>query len=486
MDIEKLIKLSESETLEFKRDTSSLGPILKTIVAFSNTAGGVLIIGIDDNGAIIGLDNPAKTQEQLISSIADNLHPQVLPNFKIKKVNGLFILAIQIEYVPEPYYIKNKGIISGTYIRIGNSTRLAGPEVISEMQRANYHTFFDKIPCNTTTIEDLDESSISKVFAQKDIEMDISKLIGLNILTKKGRKTVATNGGVILFGKKDVRLNHFPFAEVKCARFAGTSRAEFIDQADIQGTILNAIEEVPKFIRRNTRMAGKFGQMRRKDIPEYPTEGIREALVNALVHANYEVSGTRVFVSIYDDRLEIQNPGIMPPGMNIEQFKAGVSRVRNPVIARVFKEMGLIEEWGSGYKRIKSACLNGGYPEPKWQELGVALRVTFYPHHEVADKNIPLSAKSGTQSAPSRHPVKINNFLQNEEYIKLIKYCKMTRQFNEIISYMEWKDRTKFRRKFINPLLENGILRMTIPDQPNSSKQKYIITEFGVKLIDKE
>ena len=315
--------------------------------------------------------------------------------------------------------------------------------------------------------------------------MDISKLIGLNILTKKGRKTVATNGGVILFGKEDVRLNHFPFAEVKCARFAGTSRAEFIDQVDIQGTILNAIEEVPKFIRRNTRMAGKFGQMRRKDIPEYPTEGIREALVNALAHANYEVSGTRVFISIYDDRLEIQNPGIMPPGMNIEQFKAGVSRVINPVIARVFKEMGLIEEWGSGYKRIKSACLNGGYPEPKWQELGVALRVTFYPHHEVANQNIPLSAKSGTKSALSRHQVE-NNMVLDEASKKLTAYCTIARKSIEMMHYMEWKDRTKFKRKFINPLLENGILRMTIPDQPNSSKQKYITTEFGVKLIDKE
>lgn len=81
--------------------------------------------------------------------------------------------------------------------------------------------------------------------------------------------------------------------------------------------------------------------MKRRDIPEYPVDGIREALTNALVHANYETSGTRIFIAIYDDKLEIQNPGAMPPGMSIEQFKAGISRIRNPVIARVFGELGL-------------------------------------------------------------------------------------------------------------------------------------------------
>jgi ATP-dependent DNA helicase RecG len=168
---------------------------------------------------------------------------------------------------------------------------------------------------------------------------------------------------------------------VRCARFKGITKVEFIDQLNIQGSILQAIEEVSKFIRRNTKMSSEFtGAMTRKDIHEYPTAGIREALINALVHANYEILGTRIFIAIYDNRLEIQNPGIMPPGMSIEQFKEGVSRIRNPVIARVFSELGLIEEWGSGYKRIQAACQKDHYPEPKWEEMGTVLRVTFFPY----------------------------------------------------------------------------------------------------------
>lgn len=117
-------------------------------------------------------------------------------------------------------------------------------------------------------------------------------------------------------------------------------------------------------------------------------------------HANYEISGSRIFIAIYNDKLEVQNPGVMLPGMSIEQFKAGVSRIRNPVIARTFGELGLVEQWGSGYERIHDACITGGYPEPRWEEFGSALRVTFYPHPEVAGQN-QLAAKTGTKSAPS-------------------------------------------------------------------------------------
>lgn len=108
---------------------------------------------------------------------------------------------------------------------------------------------------------------------------------------------------MILFGKPEVKKQYFPFAEVRCARFAGTTRAEFIDRLEIEGSILAAIEEMPKFIRRNTKMAGKFGAMRRRDIPEYPVDCIQEAHINALVHANYEIPGTRIFVAIYGDKL---------------------------------------------------------------------------------------------------------------------------------------------------------------------------------------
>jgi ATP-dependent DNA helicase RecG len=309
--------------------------------------------------------------------------------------------VIQIDYTPAPYYLTDKGEMEGVYIRLGNTNRAVSVEAVSEMKRAAHHPFFDKAPCDNTSEADLDLGLIHEVFAKRGINIDTSKLLSIGILTQKGKKIVATNGGIILFGKPEIRQQFFPFAEIKCARFAGTTRAEFIDRLEIEGSILSAIDEVPKFIRRNTKMAGKFGAMRRQDISEYPTDGIREALINALVHANYEIAGTRFFIAIYDDKLEIQNPGIMPPGMSIDQFKAGVSRIRNPVIARVFGELDLIEEWGSGYKRIKEACQKEGYPEPIWEEFGTVMRVTFYPHFAQTNTMEPSWHQVGTKSAPS-------------------------------------------------------------------------------------
>lgn len=484
MDILKLAQLPESKTLEYKRDSSSLDSILKTIVAFANTAGGILLIGVQDDHVICGLSNAAKVQEQVASAVSDRIRPQISPEFSIIEVEDKTILAIQVEHLPVPYFLADKGEDKGVYIRLGNSNRLASKEAIAEMKRARHQPFFDSAPCDKTMEEDLDKALIQKTFAKHDRIIDTAKLRSIGILVQQGKRLLASNAGIILFGNKQARQTYFPFAEVRCARFAGTTRAEFIDRLEIEGSILAAIDEVPKFIRRNTKMAGKFGAMRRRDIPEYPTDGIREALTNALVHANYELSGMRIFVAIYDDKLEIQNPGAMPPGMDIEQFKAGVSRIRNPVIARVFGELELVEEWGSGYKRIKDACQNGGYPEPTWEEIGTVVRVTFFPHSE-STKQHELGAKIGTQLAPSQHPVQGEPVL-NEEVWKLLEFCKKPRFLNEMMKLLNWSDRTKFRRKFIHPLLKTNVLTMTIPDKPNSPSQQYVITDSGIEFLNQK
>ncbi len=145
---------------------------------------------------------------------------------------------------------------------------------------------------------------------------------------------------------------------------------DFLDRLDIEGTVLDALEEAPKFIRRNTRLAARIVTMRRQDIPEYPEIALREVLVNAVAHADYSLTGMRIRVAIYANRLEVENPGMLPFGMTLDDLKAGVSRIRNRVIVRVLRELGLVEEWGTGYRRVMQACEEGGYPPPVWQELG--------------------------------------------------------------------------------------------------------------------
>lgn len=384
IEIEKLIKEPESKTLEFKSNLSSLPPILKTIVALANTAGGIIVIGCAQ-GKVIGINNVFKEEERIANAIADSIHPPLLPELEIATLDGKDLLIIKIAHWKGPFYIKKEGIPNGVYIRLGSTSRPAGPELISQMQRSIISLSFDQQPLTNLTMDGLNFEKIKQVFKNQGKKIDKDKLQSLGILASHAGTLVPTIGGLILFGNP-VELNQFfPDARVRCARFRGDNKAEIIDQFEVEGTILDAIESVPKFIARNTRLAGVIESIRRRDIPEYPTLAIREVLINAIAHNDYSFQGAHIQIAIFEDHLEIQNPGMFPFGYTLEDFKAGVSRVRNRVIARVFHELELMEEWGSGFKRCKKDCMRGNYPIPKWEELGAFVRVTFLPHAQTKD-----------------------------------------------------------------------------------------------------
>jgi predicted HTH transcriptional regulator len=350
-------------------------------------------------------------------------------------------------------------------VRLGSTNRQASPQIIEEINLRRMDGSFDALPCYGTSVDDFDSKLVDLMFEHFQYKPTSAKLQSLGLLLKQGNKIVPSNAGIILLGNEEVRFHKFNGARVSCARFADTTKAEFIDRIDIDGGLLTAIEEVPKFIRRNTRMAAEIKTMKRKDIPEYPTAAIREVLINALLHSNYMIQGMRILVAIYSDRLDITNPGMLPLGMTMEDFKNGVSTIRNKAIAQIFKKMDLVETWGSGYERIMKFCKKEGYPEPTWEEFGSAVRVTFYPH--------PATKLLGTKSALSRHQVGTKSALSQEEQ-NLLEFCKKERNLQEMMNLLGWKDRTKFRNKYVIPLLDQGLLAMTIPDKPQSSKQKYV------------
>jgi predicted HTH transcriptional regulator len=215
--------------------------------------------------------------------------------------------------------------------------------------------------------------------------------------------------------------------------------------------------------------------MRRRDIPEYPSIALREALVNAVAHTDYALTGMQIMVAVFADRLEIQNPGMLPFGMTLEDLRAGVSRIRNPVIARVLRELKRMETWGSGYKRIAADCGSGGYATPEWIELGSALRVVFRPHAEAVRVGArpPDSGQDqvGTKPGPSR------------DQVSILEIAREPRSLSELMSVVGWRHKTKFRLKFLRPLLDAGLMAMTEPDKPRSSRQRYVATEAGVQVI---
>lgn len=384
MEIHEILVMPEGKTLEFKQDLSSIKPIMKTLVAFANTAGGTLIIGRADGGKIIGIEDIFAAEERLANAIADSIHPPLMPEIETISIEGKSLIVIRVAYWKGPFYIKAQGPQAGVYIRLGSTNRVAGPETVSELQRSVSNISFDQLPCPDVDINGLDMGRIKKAFTGKKIEKN--KLESLGILVPYAGKLVCSNGGLILFGEDHVRNRYFSNSTVRCARFQGTDKVHFIDQYDCEGTILEAITEVSHFIRRNTRLAAEIDYLYRKDISEYSPIALREILINALVHADYSIQGMHPRIAIYSDRMEIENPGMLPFGYTMDKFALGVSHIRNKVIARVFRELQLMEEWGTGCKRIKEACDTGGYAYPVWEELGTAIRVALTPHNATLDR----------------------------------------------------------------------------------------------------
>lgn len=385
----------------------------------------------------------------------------LFPEFEFYTTEGKDLLIVHVYPLPEPFYIKQEGNISGVYLRLGATTRQAPPEFIAEIKRRKTNQYFDEEPCLKAQIEDIDTGLIEKTFSEKRHKITEAKLITLQIFCERGGKVRPTNGGMILFGRNDKRLEYFPNTEISCARFEGTTKASFIDRLDLTDSSLLSIEEIPKFIRRNTTLAAEFGDIKRKDIPQYPIAAVREVLLNALMHANYELRGSRFYVAIYDDRLEIQNPGNLPPGMTLDDFKAGISKIRNPMIARIFRELENLEAWGSGYERICNVCEEGGYPLPEWEEVGPIIRVTFFPINGSAKPSVKKVIASENKLSP-----------RLEEIIALLeKHGALSTK--ELMKKLSNPPSDRWLRDELNRLVNMGLLK----SEGATSTRKWLLTE---------
>jgi predicted HTH transcriptional regulator len=221
-----------------------------------------------------------------------------------------------------------------------------------------------------------------------------SDLRSLQLVTVHQGREVPTVGGMLLFGND--RLKHFPEAFIRAGCFAGRDKQTILDSRDITNYLVLAIQEALQFVRRNTRRALRVEQTRSTDAWEFPLVALREAIINAVVHADYGQRGMPIRIAIFDNRIEVENPGGLPPGLTIEDIRQGVSKLRNRVLGRVFHELHLIEQWGSGIQRMTGACHEAGLPEPQFAEIGSGFRVTFLREHQlepgVDDLNLQIIA----------------------------------------------------------------------------------------------
>jgi predicted HTH transcriptional regulator len=227
----------------------------------------------------------------------------------------------------------------GVFIRVGSTNRRADAAQIEEMRRYASHGSFDERPIPELNLEALDFRAASELFVPVR-KLAPSSFRTLRVTTKFQDREVPTVGGYLLFAKD--RFDRFPDAWVQAGRFAGKDRSRLLDNAQIRAHLPRAAEEAIEFVQKHMSRETVIGPVHHVERWTVPLVALREAIVNAVVHADYAERGTPIRVAVFDDRIEVENPGLLPLGLTIEDIRKGVSKLRNHVIGRVFHELGLI------------------------------------------------------------------------------------------------------------------------------------------------
>ena len=385
MSLLKSIQDGEGKTVEFKVELPNGNTLAKTIIAFSNTGGGKLIIGVNDQGEIIGLEpdvNIFELKDKVASIIYETCYPTVLPDIYTTTIDDQLLLIIEV-YRGNllPYYLKNKGKNEGVYIRVGATNRKASHENILELERQRMNISFDQEANREVELDSLDISSLEGGFVRAGKVLDQPVMKNLKLVIEDNSTLYPSNGLLILLGK-------FEHVKMKCSRFKGTSMDIFLDRKEYEGDLFSQLENAENFIKNYIKLSGEIKGLQRNDQYEIPIEAIRESLVNAVVHRDYSNDGRDIKVGIYDDIVNIVSPGGFPSTITQEDILEGRSEIRNKVIARVFKELNYIEQWGSGIRRIKSSCKARGLKGPEILEKGDFVDVSLYREVVNSTENI--------------------------------------------------------------------------------------------------
>lgn len=380
------IRKGESKNLEFKvqlpEDNEKW---VKTIIAFSNTSGGDLVVGIDDvTRAVIGVDRDSvfPTMDRISDVIASHCVPQIMPEITFQTIEDKTIIIVSVlPGANRPYYLKQKGRDGGTYVRMAGTTRIADDTKIRELEMERHGVSCDSLVCLGYPVEqnavekvchDISSYRVKNGLAKGDEVVTESQLLNWNVLRKVDGTTKATNAFALIAG------GYFSFAKIQCAMFKGTTRSIFLDKKEIDGPLYAQIGEAVLFVLRNTRTNVEIKGIQRRESPELPERALREMITNAVCHRDY-LDASCVQVSVFDDRVEVSSPGGLYGGLTLEDALRGRSSLRNKSIAELFGQMGLIERWGTGLQRIiDESKAYGLIREPSFSVSDITFRVNLF------------------------------------------------------------------------------------------------------------
>lgn len=335
---------TENQNTEFKREYTP--DVIKTIIAFANTGGGTIYLGVTDDGSVLGIEDVDGTMLKVGNAIRDSVKPDVtlFVDYRQERMDGKHILAVSVQKgTSSPYYLAGKGIRpEGIYVRQGASSVPATETAILRMIKdTDGETYEEARSLN----QDLTFESAGKEFAERDVPFGEGQKKTLGIKNADG---IYTNLALLL---SDQCVH-----TIKLAVYEGKEKVQFKDRREFSGSLLKQLNDAYEFIDRYNSIRSEINGLHRIDMRDYPVEAVREALLNALVHRDYSFRDSTL-ISIFDDRIEFVSIGGLVKGITFDDMMLGISVARNRNLANIFYRLTLIESYGTGMPKImRSYC----------------------------------------------------------------------------------------------------------------------------------
>ena len=459
-----LIEQGEGTTLEFEEKFSS--SFAREVVALANTIGGKVLIGVSDDGKMVGVRD-SNTLRTRIQGVARNCDPPV--PVLVEPIAGILVVHVR-ESDSKPVQCSD-----GFFWRQGTVTQKLNRDEIRDFLRQEGTIRFDLSICPRFNYpDDFDRQRFETWFNLCGISRgtrieDI--LVNIGVAEWADRRLLFRNAGVLFFAKNVRRF--LPQAYITCLLARGTDKANIIDRKDFDGGLVADIEGALRFISRNTRTAYEIKSLIRKDIPEYPIDVLREAITNAVMHRDWFIEGANVFVDMYTDRIEVSSPGSLPHVLSLGDLGRKSVR-RNPLIADLFHRINFIEKAGTGIQRMRNEMHAQGCPAPEFDANGF-FSVTLRPNPAVRD----VGAIARTDTKPTT--VVDTGVVAMSRLLRVVSGETTSRDLRLAIGL---KNSEHFRKSYLIPALKSGLLEMTVPDKPRSRNQRYRLSRTGHEFLE--
>jgi len=353
----------ESEVVELK--SKVIGDVCKEIIAFANSRGGTLYIGVEDDGTVTGVEDTDEAILQLSNMVRDAIKPDVtmFVHYETIQIDDKKVIAVTVQRGTErPYYLGSKGLKpSGVFVRNGTS---ANPATDTAIRRMIKETDGDSFEDMRSLEQNLTFKTAEEHFRKRNLQFTPAKMQTLGLISQEG---IYSNAALLLSDQ----CSH----TIKAAAFIGSDKTVFQDRREFTGSLFQQMEEMYAYLKMRNQTRATFEGLYRKDTRDYPEEALREALLNALIHRDYSYSASTL-ISVYDNRIEFVSVGGLPAGIALEDILLGLSVCRNPKLAAIFYRLELIEAYGTGIPKILNAYAGTGLT-PKIEVTNNAFKITL-------------------------------------------------------------------------------------------------------------